>query len=33
MVMTHAGVPADSPGAGGWAQAFEKLSGYVESVA
>lgn len=29
MVMTHAGVPADSPGAGGWAQAFEKLAKYI----
>ena len=26
MVMTHAGVPADSPGASGWAQAFDKLA-------
>lgn len=29
MVMTHAGVPADSPGAGGWAQAFEKMAEYI----
>ena len=26
MVMTHAGIPADSPGAGGWGQAFDKLA-------
>ena len=32
MVMTHAGVPADSPGAGGWAQAFEKLAEHVNTV-
>jgi uncharacterized protein YndB with AHSA1/START domain len=25
MVMTHAGVPPDSPGASGWTMAFEKL--------
>ncbi|GJM41755.1 MAG: hypothetical protein DHS20C20_20370 [Ardenticatenaceae bacterium] len=31
MIMTHAGVPADSGGAGGWAQAFEKLATYIES--
>ncbi len=30
MVMTHAGVPADSPGAGGWAQAFEKMAEHIE---
>ena len=29
MVMTHAGVPADSPGASGWNQAFDKLSDYI----
>ena len=32
MVMTHAGVPADSGGAGGWAQAFEKLAAYINTV-
>ncbi|MGB0389316.1 MAG: SRPBCC family protein [Ardenticatenaceae bacterium] len=32
MVMTHAGVPADSPGAGGWAQAFEKMAEHIETV-
>ena len=31
MVMTHVGVPADSPGAAGWTMAFEKLTAYVES--
>ena len=30
MVMTHAGIPADSPGASGWAMAFDKLAAYVE---
>ncbi len=29
MVLTHIGVPADSGGAGGWAQAIEKLSGLL----
>jgi uncharacterized protein YndB with AHSA1/START domain len=31
MVMTHAGVPADSPGAVGWAMAFDKLAAHVEA--
>jgi len=31
MVMTHAGIPADSGGAVGWAQAFDKLANYIES--
>jgi uncharacterized protein YndB with AHSA1/START domain len=26
MVLTHVGIPADSPGAAGWAVAFDKLS-------
>lgn len=30
MVMTHLGVPAGSPGAAGWAMAFEKLSAQLE---
>ena len=30
MVMTHAGLPEDSPGAAGWAMAFDKLAAYVE---
>jgi uncharacterized protein YndB with AHSA1/START domain len=29
MVMTHAGIPPDSPGAAGWAMAFDKLTAYV----
>ncbi|MEM7343420.1 MAG: SRPBCC domain-containing protein [Chloroflexota bacterium] len=32
MVMTHAGVPADSGGAGGWAQAFDKLAEHITQV-
>jgi hypothetical protein len=30
MVMTHAGVPADSPGAAGWAMALDKLAAYSD---
>ena len=29
MVMTHAGVPSDSPGASGWTMAFDKLAAHV----
>lgn len=29
MVMTHAGIPADSPGAAGWAMALDKLAARV----
>jgi uncharacterized protein YndB with AHSA1/START domain len=29
MVMTHLGVAPDSPGAGGWAMAFDKLAAHV----
>jgi uncharacterized protein YndB with AHSA1/START domain len=29
MVMTHAGIPADSPGAAGWNMAFDKLAAYL----
>jgi uncharacterized protein YndB with AHSA1/START domain len=29
MVMTHTGIPAESPGAAGWAMAFDKLAAYV----
>ena len=29
MVMTHRGIPSDSPGATGWAMALDKLAGYV----
>lgn len=32
MVMTHAGVPADSPGAAGWMMAFDKLGQRVEDI-
>jgi len=32
MVMTHAGVPADSGGAGGWEQAFAKMADYITTV-
>jgi len=32
MVMTHAGIPADSPGATGWNQAFAKLADQVKAV-
>lgn len=32
MVMTHAGVPADSPGETGWSQAFAKMADYIETV-
>jgi Activator of Hsp90 ATPase homolog 1-like protein len=29
MVMTHAGIPSDSPGAAGWTMALDKLVAYV----
>jgi uncharacterized protein YndB with AHSA1/START domain len=29
MVMTHAGIPADSPGEAGWTMAFAKLAAHV----
>ena len=32
MVMTHEGVPADSPGASGWEQAFAKLEAHIEAT-
>ncbi len=32
MVMTHAGIPAGSPGASGWNQAFDKLANYVSTA-
>ena len=32
MVLTHAGVPADSGGAGGWEQAFAKLAAHIEAA-
>jgi uncharacterized protein YndB with AHSA1/START domain len=30
MVMTHVGVPAESPGAAGWTMAFDKLTALIE---
>ncbi|KAA3659902.1 MAG: SRPBCC domain-containing protein [Chloroflexi bacterium] len=32
MVMTHAGMPADSGASGGWNQAFDKLANHIETV-
>lgn len=32
MVMTHAGMPADSGADGGWNQAFDKLADYINTV-
>lgn len=32
MVMTHVGVPAGSPGAGGWSMAIDKLAAHVEAT-
>ena len=32
MTMTHAGVPAGSPGEAGWQQAFDKLADYIETA-
>ena len=32
MVMTHAGMPADSGAGGGWSQAFDKLANYIETA-
>jgi uncharacterized protein YndB with AHSA1/START domain len=31
MVMTHAGIPSESPGAIGWRMAFEKLAAHVDT--
>jgi uncharacterized protein YndB with AHSA1/START domain len=31
MVLTHAGIPADSPGAAGWAMALDKLATLAEA--
>jgi hypothetical protein len=33
MVMTHAGIPADSPGAAGWTMALNKLAARLEAQA
>ena len=32
MVMTHTGVPGDSPGATGWVMALDKLSAYLATI-
>lgn len=32
MTMTHAGIPADSGGASGWAQAFDKLASLIATA-
>jgi uncharacterized protein YndB with AHSA1/START domain len=32
MVMTHAGIPKESPGATGWTMAFDKLAAHVEEL-
>lgn len=32
MVLTHAGIPADSPGASGWEQALDKMAALFEAV-
>jgi uncharacterized protein YndB with AHSA1/START domain len=31
LVLTHAGIPTDSPGAAGWAMALDKLVTHVEA--
>ena len=31
MLMTHTGIPGDSPGAAGWMAALDKLAAYVEA--
>lgn len=31
MVMTHAGIPSDSPGAAGWTMAFDKLVAHLKA--
>jgi hypothetical protein len=31
MVLTHAGIPADSPGAAGWTMALDKLVAQLEA--
>jgi uncharacterized protein YndB with AHSA1/START domain len=32
MVLTHAGVPAESGAGGGWQQAFDKLADHLEAA-
>jgi hypothetical protein len=31
MVLTHVGIPSDSPAAAGWAMALDKLAAYVRT--
>jgi uncharacterized protein YndB with AHSA1/START domain len=31
MVMTHIGIPSDSPGEAGWVMAFDKLAAYAST--
>jgi hypothetical protein len=31
MVLTHAGIPSDSPGAAGWVMAFGKLAAHLQA--
>jgi uncharacterized protein YndB with AHSA1/START domain len=30
MVLTHTGIPSDSPGAAGWVMAFRKLAAHIQ---
>jgi hypothetical protein len=32
MVLTHTGIPSDSPGAAGWAMALDKLAHRVRQI-
>lgn len=32
MIMTHAGIPGDSPGGAGWAMALNKLTAHVDAL-
>jgi uncharacterized protein YndB with AHSA1/START domain len=32
MVLTHAGIPAGSPGQSGWEQAFDKMKDYIKTI-
>jgi hypothetical protein len=32
MVMTHVGIPADSPGAAGWTMALDKLATHIRQT-
>ena len=33
MVLTHVGIPSDSPGAAGWTRALDKLASYIAARA